>query len=174
MTTSQTAPIPKLIVSPYQHVADVLRENEIDFVVSILGRRSDRLPWPDVGNRRVLRLEFDDVFHDSGKWKAPTADHVQALIDFAKLWHGSTNALIHCRAGTSRSTAGAMVLVAAIGRIDLASRVRWAKAYFQPHEGLLGLADGLLGLKPGLIDLSRELLRPERSDDWGPVAIPLN
>lgn len=166
---------PAIIISPYQHLPTALDEADASHVVSILGR-SDKLEWPTVGGRKVLRLEFDDINYSSGNFIAPSRDQIADLIEFAKDWSGSSALLVHCRAGSSRSPAAAIIAAAALGGPDteaLVMRVRTAKAYFRPNETMLKLADGLLGIEPALADLARSVPVPTRTDEWGPITIPL-
>jgi predicted protein tyrosine phosphatase len=163
-----------IIISPYQRVADVLSGQRISHVVSILGK-SDQLPWPSTGSRKTLRLEFDDTDSDSPTRVAPTREQIQRLIDFAIDWGGTatSNLLLHCRAGSSRSPAGTAITVAAIGRADLVERVLTAKTYHRPNPRMLELADSLLVPCPRLAERARAIQHPDGNSDWAPVAIPL-
>jgi len=125
---------------------------------------------------RVLRLAFDDRIVPSKTLIPPSHQHIADLIEVARRWNGVGTLLVHCRAGSSRSPAAAMIAAAALGRpnnTDLVLRVRAAKAYFRPNETMLRLADGLLGASPGLVDLSRSVPVPSRIDKWAPARIPL-
>jgi predicted protein tyrosine phosphatase len=171
----QQRDVPAIIVSPYTHLAQVLDQTDISHVVSILGQ-SDKLNWPDVGSRRVLRLQFDDITYSSGKFIAPTREQIVELVEFGRNWNGAASILIHCRAGSSRSPGAAAIVAAALGRADTSSlvrRVALSKAYFRPHVGMLALADSVLGVTPGLVEVVRSLPAPTRTDDWGPIRIPL-
>ena len=166
---------PSIVVSPYKFVAQSLNEPNISQVVSILGP-SDRAEWPDVGTRRVLRMQFDDANYSSEKLIAPTSEQIGELVEFGRSWKGSTSILIHCRAGSSRSPAAAMIIAAALGRADAAAlvkRIARAKAYFRPNTRMLALADSMVDLTPSLVELGRSMPSLTRTDDWGPVRIPL-
>jgi predicted protein tyrosine phosphatase len=121
-------------------------------------------------------LKFDDIIYTSQRFIAPSRDQIAELIDFARDWNGTDTWLIHCRAGSSRSPAAAMIAAAALGRPDtqaLVLRVRTAKAYFRPNETMLRLADGLLTPCLNLVDLARSIPVPTETDPWGPISIPL-
>jgi len=166
----------EIVVTPYQHIVEVLDQTAVSHAISILGRHSDRLEWPDVGTRNVLRLEFDDTIYSSAKFVAPSRDQITELIDFARSWNGDGILLVHCRAGSSRSPAAAMIAAAALGRQDglaLVLKIRMARAYFRPNEAMLRLADSLLSPSPRLVDLTRANPTPTRIDPWGPVWIQL-
>lgn len=167
--------IPAIIVSPYQHVATIVERITLTHVISILGE-SDQLEWPPVGACKVLRLKFDDIVYSSQRFIAPNRDQIADLIEFARDWNGIGTLLVHCRAGSSRSPAAAMIAAAALGRPDtraLVFRVRTAKAYFRPNETMLKLADALLTPCPNLVGLARSIPVPTQTDPWGPVMIPL-
>jgi predicted protein tyrosine phosphatase len=178
MTDSNIAPMdqqrdPAIIISAIYHLPEVI--DQADAVISILGQ-SDKLQFPDVGGRPVMRLAFDDRIVPSKTLIPPNRQHIADLIEFARRWNGVGTLLIHCRAGSSRSPAAAMIAAAALGRpnsTDLVVRVRTAKAYFRPNEIMLRFADDLLGITPGLLDLSRSVPGPTRIDKWAPVGIPL-
>jgi predicted protein tyrosine phosphatase len=161
---------PSIVITPYYELGRALTEHDVGRVVSILGAASDRLPWPEVGARPTLRLAFDDTHYASGGLIAPTPAHIDALIAFARAWKGEGTLLVHCRAGSSRSPAAAMIALAVIGRLDVAQRVPTAKSYFRPHRSCLSLADAALGTT--LADFAQKPL-PTHTDDWAPVALAL-
>jgi predicted protein tyrosine phosphatase len=164
---------PAIVVCSFYHLSEVIEQ--ADAVVSVLGK-SDKLLFPDVGRRAVLRLAFDDTNESPERFVAPNRKQIANLIEFARRWNGAGTLLVHCRAGSSRSPAAAMIAAAALGQpnsAELARRVRTAKAYFRPNETMLRLADDLLGPAPGLVDLVRSVPVPTQRDPWGPVRIPL-
>lgn len=165
---------PAIIISAIYHLLEVF--DQADAVISILGQ-ADKLPFPDVGGRPVLRLALDDTTVPSKTMIPPNRQHIADLIEFARSWNGVGTLLVHCRAGSSRSPAAAMIAAAALGRpngSDLVLRVRTARAYFKPNETMLKFADDLLGASLGLVDLSRSVPVPTRVDKWAPARIPLN
>ena len=160
-----------IIVTPIYHVPQILDKSDVTHVISILGP-SDRLPWPDVGARKSLRLWFDDTQYTSGRLVAPAPQHIEDMIAFVRDWDGRTSMVIHCRAGSSRSPACGWAALAAIGRTDLIHGA-W-KSFWKPHQGCLRIADSLISPNPGLVDLAQSVPVPTRTDEWGPVRIPLN
>jgi predicted protein tyrosine phosphatase len=167
---------PAIVVSAYQHLRDALSQFEVEHCVSILGRSEvAQRGWPDFENRALLRLEFDDVQYSSEDFQAPSAEQIGALIRFARDWGGRGNLLIHCRAGTARSPAAAMIAAATLPQTDaeVLSRVVQAKSYFRPNMRMLELADTILQRKPSLIEILRSTYQPDRLDGWAPVRVPL-
>ena len=164
---------PAIVICSFYHLPEVIEQ--ADAVVSVLGK-SDDLDWPEVGGRSVLRLAFDDVDASSRNFIAPSREQIADLIGFARVWNGIGTLVAHCRAGSSRSPAAAMIAAAALGRPDTASlvmRVATAQSYFKPNETMLKLADDLLRPTPRLVDLARSIPMPTRTDVWGPVRISL-
>jgi predicted protein tyrosine phosphatase len=164
---------PAIVVCSFYHLYEVIQQ--ADAVISVLGK-SDKLLFPHVGSRVVLRLALDDLSCSSENLFAPNRKRIADLIEFARRWNGAGTLLVHCRAGSSRSPAAAMIAAAALGRpnsAELALRIRAGKAYFRPNEAMLKLADNLLGPAPGLVNLARSVPVPTQMDPWGPVRIPL-
>jgi predicted protein tyrosine phosphatase len=164
-----------IIISPYRNVSEILQRKNVTHVVSILGV-SDKLPWPSAGSRQILQLTFDDVIYTSGSFVAARREEISDLIEFSRQWNGSGTLLVHCRAAVSRSAAGAMIAAGALAGSDyagLVTEVATARSYFRPNETMLRHADDLFEVKPGLVELIRSLRRPVRTDEWGPVTIPI-
>ncbi len=175
--TASIASSATIIISPYPHLRQVLAQPHITHVVSILGQ-SDKLAWPETGARETLRLAFDDTYNSSAAWIAPARGHVVELIEFSRSWHRSGGSIcIHCRAGSSRSPAAALVVAAALnGSVSnlLVERIATAKSYFRPHKGMLALADAELNCKFSLVALVRSLPPGRPMDTWGPAIIPVD
>jgi predicted protein tyrosine phosphatase len=106
----------------------------------------------------------------------PLAEHIAELVAFGQRWAGLGSIVVHCRAGTSRSPAAAMILAAVLPgpkSDDLVRRVATAKTYYRPHRGMLALADRILKRRTPLIELLRSISTPAVMDTWGPASIPL-
>lgn len=159
-----------LTLSPYSFVDQLLQTIKITHVVSILGQ-SDDLPWPNVGARKVLRLQYDDTTYSSAGFIAPTKDNVSELISFAKKWGGKSGLLVHCRAGTSRSPAAAMICLAAIGRTDLIVSLLSRRAYYKPHAKSLRIYDAISGSTERLSTFLPENTALNRVDDLSPATV---
>jgi predicted protein tyrosine phosphatase len=59
-------------------------------------------------------LAFEDTNESSESFVAPIREQIADLIEFARRWNGAGTLLIHCRAGSSRSPAAAMIAAAAL------------------------------------------------------------
>lgn len=159
-----------IVISAYTHLAGVARTVKIAAAVSILGNE-DRLDWPSFAPRPTLRLKFDDTWGDSTVSTAPKASHIRELIDFCRSWDGRDVLLFHCRAGSSRSPAAAMIAAVALGRDDLVSKIASARSYFRPNRKMLHLGEELLGISAGLTKINNDFLPSRRADRQMPVLI---
>ena len=171
---------PAVAICGYRHLADLFARQEVNHVVSIMtDSELKSRPAPSFGNRKVLRLPFDDVGgYASAGLVAASRDHIAGLIGFARAWGGGSGTLAcQCRAGVSRSSAAAMIVAAVVRPTNwhaVATRVAQARSFYSPNTRMLGYADEILDLSPGLVDLVRNLPLPNRMDDWEPVVIPLD
>jgi predicted protein tyrosine phosphatase len=168
--------LPDIAIAPYTDVYSALASGQFSHVISILGN-SDGLNWPETDSRQTVTLKFDDVGYSSGSLTAPSKQDIQKLIEFAREWNGLGHLLIHCRAGTSRSPAAAMIAVASVPKIWSRQNVECvlgAKAYYRPNSTMLRLADQLLHPCPGLLEVARSFKPIDRAEDVSSAVITLN
>jgi len=104
-------PILKIWNQPTFETADL---SEFQFAISIQGKGSrPAVLRPDFRARR-LDLYFDDVTEGPG---AATREDIETLFCFGLEWlseirkNSSTQAIVHCGAGVSRSAASALLLL---------------------------------------------------------------
>jgi predicted protein tyrosine phosphatase len=164
--------MPFIAIAPYAQL-DTALLLPIDAVISILGDE-DQLDWPEIGSRVALRLRFDDVGYSSGKLRAASPDDIAKLISFARSWKAQSNLLIHCRAGSSRSPAAAMIALAAVSETNLEvnfRRLLSAKAYYRPNTTMLRLADKLLG--SDLVSTAKEYMARDGEEDVDVAVVEL-
>jgi predicted protein tyrosine phosphatase len=102
-----------------------------------------------------LILSMHDIVEELPDMVAPTREHVEQLLGFARSWNRSRPMVVHCFAGISRSTAAAYIAAAALapGRseIELAQALRKASPSATPNARLIALADDLLGRQGRMI-----------------------
>lgn len=102
-----------------------------------------------------LMLDMDDISDPIDGYVLPCEDHVAQLIDFVTGWDRSAPMVVHCYAGISRSTAGALIAACALNpkrdEAGIARAIRAASPTAQPNLRLVSLADGMLGRKGRMI-----------------------
>lgn len=134
-------------IAPLKSVTSLQRRFAFSHAISILGVR-DGVEFPRINAPNILRLTFDDVGYSSDLGRAPSKEEISMLIDFARSWAGVGNLLIHCKAGTSRSPAAALISIASIDvgrKHELLRKALGLRNYYRPNSTMLKIADHLLG-----------------------------
>ena len=116
-------------------------------LVSVVGRDYQPSTPPGLDSHRHLRMACDDIFDPLPGYVLPEAEHVEALIEFARTWNRAAPMLIHCQAGVSRSMAAALtvnVLHTSQDEKSVAMRLRTVAPHARPNPRIIKLADHLL------------------------------
>lgn len=156
----------RLIVSPLPQVERLLAEHRPSHLVTLAS------PGAEAGfdAEHRLDLRFNDITAPREGLVAPSLEHVEALLAFAKGWSGAQPLLIHCWAGVSRSTAAAYVIACARtatgGESEWAARLRGAAPTATPNPLMVALADRLLG-RDGAMIRAIEAIGRGAETDWG-------
>jgi len=126
---------------------------EFGYLVSI-GAPEEREPAGFRNIARRIRLVFEDAM--TAAEGGPSRGEIDKLIDFSRSVDFSKGRLlVHCQAGISRSSAAAMIVLAALfgpGRegeaVDFVFR---SHPQAKPNRRMLELADGLLAAEGRLL-----------------------
>ncbi len=148
-----------IVIAPIGSVVSLRRRYAFSHVVSILGGRDD-VEFPSFGVSKVLQLKFDDVGYSSEYGRAASAADISSLIEFSSSWMSQGNLLVHCKAGTSRSPAAGMIILAALMEQDrevLIRKLLSMKAYYRPNTTMLRIADQLLSTGGLLVSIAHSL-----------------
>ena len=157
-----------ITIAPLAAVDAVQRQFTLSHAISILGSR-DGVNFPIIQAPHVLQLSFDDVGYTSAFGAAASTDDMIKLIEFSRMWAGPGNLLAHCKAGTSRSPAAAMIAIASIDEPDLGrslSKMLALRNYFRPNTTMLRIAAGILNKKDVLLTAARH-----RTQDSSPQTV---
>jgi len=106
-------PFPSLTVTD-RHSAEVIlkdHRSEVDWVLS-LGGDSPAAGFETVAKDRRLWLGFDDLDRPRLGYQIPEMPDIESIIAFGARW-AEGKLLVHCAAGQSRSTAAALLILAA-------------------------------------------------------------
>ncbi len=128
---------------------------------------------PSVESRLALTM-LDITNPKSAHADAPSIEHVQALLNFGGqgAFKSDSMTLVCCRAGVSRSTAAALILVAQrYGAEGLPEAVDWLlsiRPEADPNTRLLMLGDQVLNLPGSLMRAGQSVKRRQRarSVEW--------
>lgn len=150
-----------LFVLPRNRVSRVLmsrsRGPQVRWLVSI-GDPGTRAP---AGSARVaakLRLEVEDVIDPSLPF-APTRTDVERIVRFGRRLPTDGIAISHCDAGISRSSAAAIIALAACyadaSEEEVVATVLAGAPGLHPNRLMIRLADDVLGREQRLVDAVR-------------------
>jgi predicted protein tyrosine phosphatase len=96
-----------------------------------------------------LKVAFDDITEAMDGYVAPSAHHIEQVLNFVRGWERNAPLVIHCYAGVSRSTASAFAAACALNphreEISFARQIRNASPMASPNRLIVSLADQALG-----------------------------
>ena len=123
----------------------VIAQHDPEMIISAVGR-GETVPTP-TDRCSTIHLAFNDVQHDHGPWRAPTARHVERLGEAVSRWSRRRPLVVHCHEGRSRAPAVVLAVMCYLGIdpahavVRLLSTAPWVK----PHVGFLRLVDAAMG-----------------------------
>lgn len=131
----------------------LVKRNSAKHVLSILDPGDKLFLTPRLHACNRLHLAFDDVLDPKDPF-APTLDHVQRLLDWAKNIPDDDTVVVHCFAGISRSTAAAIAILAQLTRdVDAAvAQIAAVRPRLCPNPVISKYADDILGFGGELHD----------------------
>lgn len=157
--------IPKIYIGGTLEAQRLLERQMFDAVVSVAldyeggSERPSNLP-----SSNVLKLQVNDItdeiinrcvgatFRD-----APTRDHVESLVAFAREHAEAQSILVHCAAGWSRSPAAAIVMLATWVSPRDAVQIVMETYSCTPNDRIIRFGDEVLGLGGVLVEECRTL-----------------
>jgi predicted protein tyrosine phosphatase len=96
-----------------------------------------------------LKVAMDDITEAMDGYVAPSAHHIEQVLNFVRGWDRNAPLVIHCYAGVSRSTASAFAAACALNpqreEIVFARQIRSASPMASPNRLIVSLADQALG-----------------------------
>jgi predicted protein tyrosine phosphatase len=123
-----------------------------------------------------VRLHIDDISQPIPGHVAPNARHIDKLLDFAVAWGGRGPMVIHCWAGISRSTAAALISLAALNpnapEALIAQRLREASPTAYPNRLMIRLADAALGRRGRMLAAVEAIGRGVVAGEARPFSLP--
>ncbi len=122
------------------------------------------VPRPDtVSVQNHLILSFHDISTPMEGMTPPGEADIDRFVGFVKDWNRAAPLVVHCWAGVSRSTAGAMIALCALrpdlDEDDIAGRIRAGSPEASPNSAMIALADRLLERDGRLIGATERIGR---------------
>jgi predicted protein tyrosine phosphatase len=123
-----------------------------------------------------VRLHVDDINQPLPGHVAPNVEHIDKLLEFALAWGGQGPMVIHCWAGISRSTAAALISLAALNpetpEVLIAQRLREASPTAYPNRLMIRLADAALGRRGRILEAVESIGRGVVAGEARPFSLP--
>ncbi len=170
--------MPRIHVCSLQRIEDVARASGAQSLLTLINPDFPVTRPATIDASKHLRLSLADIVAPDGDHIAPTESHVLDMLAFAQAWDRSAPLLIHCYAGVSRSTAAAMIIVAALrperDEYDIAQTLRQRSPTATPNPLLICHADAHLQRSGKLIAAAASIGRGEDCFEGNPFALELD
>ena len=138
-----------IIVCPLSDLPMAIREEKPSAVATLLSPHQMIPEIRSVPEGTHLRLEMEDVSEERRGEMSPSETHVNELISFVRRWDQTGPLIVHCWAGISRSTAGALIAQVTLrpeaDDMELADQLGIAAPHAKPNRLLIQYADKALG-----------------------------
>jgi len=122
-----------------------------------------------------LRLACNDIVEAQPGLVCPSADHIDALIAFARAWGRAGPMVVHCWAGISRSTAAAFIVQCALNPAvperHIAGLLRKVSPSANPNQLMVRLGDAALGRQGRMIAAVASIGQGEPAMEGRPFAL---
>jgi predicted protein tyrosine phosphatase len=119
------------------------------YVLTVMGNVDKALRPPSVPEPNHVKIAMDDITAAADGFVAPSANHVERVLDFVRQWNRDAPMVIHCYAGISRSTASAFAAACLLNphrdETEIALQIREASPTAFPNRLIVALADDALG-----------------------------
>ncbi len=168
-----------IIVCPLSDLPKAIREERPAGVITLLGPEHMIPPIKSLGPERHLRIEMHDIAEPQRGEILPDLRHLEELLSFVDKWdHSTAPLIIHCWAGISRSTAGALITQAHLhpqaDEFALADALREAAPHAKPNRRLISLADEVLDKRGRLSEAAETVWTDENRYEGVRFKYPLH
>ena len=137
-----------ITLSDAEWVASAIASRQAQHLVSLLSPSSMIETPPSIAPENHLKLAMDDITGVIDGYIAPNRAHVGQLLNFGSNLDDSSEVIVHCAMGMSRSPAAVIILLA---QANPGREVEVADAFFHevpqsnPNKLLLQIGDEALG-----------------------------
>jgi predicted protein tyrosine phosphatase len=119
------------------------------YVLTVMGNVAKAERPASILEANHLKISMDDITEAAEGFVAPSAGHVEQVLNFARNWTRDAPMVIHCYAGISRSTASAFAAACLLNphrdELSIARQIRKASPSAFPNRLIVRLADEALG-----------------------------
>ena len=166
-----------LYVCPLSKLEETIALSGASRAVTLLSPEQEPPALPAFSSDRRLILKFHDIAEPMPGYVAPSVEHVEALLDFARSWDKADPFLFHCYAGISRSTAAAYICACALmpqrAEDVIAQELRTVSPSATPNPRMIALADLILERHGRMISAIARIGRGAEAFEGQPFSLPL-
>jgi predicted protein tyrosine phosphatase len=167
-----------IVVGPLEKIAELAVRHKAREMVSLMAEKQDFHRPGVISGDRHLKLAMNDIaFAGTGDLVAPSEQHVEELIAFARDWDRAAPLLIHCWMGVSRSPAAAVIAVLSVDpdqdEFALAARLRQVAPHATPNTRLIEIGDRALQRGGRLVAAIKSIGRGAETDGRATFMLPL-
>ncbi len=145
---SGSAVMPAIYVCPLSKLAPTVARSGASHIATLVSEVTAVQRPPGVSPQNHLILSFHDIAMPADGMTLPDDGHIGRLLGFVTDWDRAAPLVVHCWAGVSRSTAGALIALCALrpdlDEVDVAGRIRAASPEATPNSRMIAVADRLL------------------------------
>lgn len=136
-------------VCPLSRLEETVTRTGAAHVLSVINLGTPVAVPASVARDNHLFVGFNDIVAPQEGLIHPAAEHVDAILGFARRWPREAPLVVHCFAGISRSTASAYIAACALSperdEDEIARALRASSPIATPNALLVELADAALG-----------------------------
>lgn len=152
-----------IYVCSLDKLAKTAQDSGASHVATLINADTDVTRPSQVPAENHLFLGFNDIVEPTEGLLPPGEIHVRDFMNFVESWDQAAPLIVHCWAGVSRSTAGAMI-AACMLRPDLdeelvANTIRNRSPEATPNIRLVSFADALLGRNGRMVNAVTQIGR---------------
>nr|WP_306268491.1 protein-tyrosine phosphatase family protein [Pararhizobium sp. IMCC3301] len=145
-----------IYVCSLDKLENTARESRASHVATLINSDTLVTRPPLVRADDHLFLGFNDIIEPLSGMTLAGEDHIRSFIRFVERWDQRAPLIVHCWAGVSRSTAGAMIATCLLrpdmDETSIAKTIRQRSPEATPNKRLVALADDILGRNGRMLD----------------------
>ncbi len=155
--------MPEIHVCPLSKLLQTAADSGARHVVTLISEGTP-VPRPStVAAENHLTLSFHDITEAMDDMTLPGEAHVAQFLEFFHNWDRRAPVIVHCWAGVSRSTAGALAALCAlrpeVPEHVIAEVIRRKSPEATPNRRFVELADHLLSRNGRMVDAVKAIGR---------------
>ncbi|MCJ8143537.1 tyrosine phosphatase family protein [Ancylobacter sp. A5.8] len=165
-------------ICPLSRLSETVTRTGARHVLSVINIATPVTLPAEFPRENHLFVGFNDIVAPQDGLVHPSAEHVEAILGFARRWDRAAPLVVHCYAGISRSTASAYVAACALApqrdERELALALRAASPIATPNALLVSLADAALGRNGRMVEAIAAIGRGAEAMENEPFEIRLD